>query len=134
MKKSNFAVAGALITGMLMIVLFVGFTSEKLASTNDNSIEAIQSNDNVLAEAIIFDGKCGDDKNAEKEGKEMEKAEKKSEGKCGDDKAIKKEAKDEEKVEKVDAKNDKNVEKEGATEKSEGKCGEGKCGEGKCGI
>lgn len=129
MKKSNFAVAGALITGVLMIVLFVGFTTEKFASTNDNSIEAVQLNDNLLAEAIIFDGKCGDDKKSEEKAKDGDKAETKKEskcgeGKCGDDKAAKKDAKV--------SKDDKAAKEDDA--KKEAKCGEGKCGEGKCGI
>lgn len=129
MKKSRLAVAGALVTGILMIVLFVGFTTENFASTNDSSVESVQLNDNVLAEAIIFDGKCGDDKDAKKKAKDVDKAEAKEEGKCGEgkcggDKTVKKEAKEESKKETKEAKT---IEKEDDGKK-EGKCGEGKCG------
>ena len=83
MKKaklnSKLAIAGALVSGLLMIVLVVGFTADKFADSNTNAIE-VQSTDNALA-YVVYDGKCGDDKNADKKAKDAEKAQKKEESK-----------------------------------------------------
>jgi uncharacterized low-complexity protein len=145
MKKAKLntrlAIAGALFSGILMLVAIVGFTTNEVAN-NDNNIEAVQLADNSMGDAVIFDGKCGGEEKS-KDGEKAKKGEKK-EGKCGDDKAKakdgdKKEGKcgdDKAKSKDGDKKegkcgDDKAKSKDG--DKKEGKCGEGKCGEGKCG-
>ena len=108
MKKAKFntrlAIAGALFSGILMMVAVFGFTSETVV--DNNNIEAIQLADNSMGDLVIFDGKCGGDEKAKEGDKKGDKKEGKcGEGKCGDDKAKAKEG-----------------------DKKEGKCGEGKCG------
>jgi uncharacterized low-complexity protein len=130
MKKAKLntrlAIAGALVSGLLMIVLVVGFTADNFADSNTNAIE-VQSTDNALA-YVVYDGKCGDDKNADKKAKDAEKAKKKEDGKSakvvGDADKKKDDGAAEEEKKEGDAKSD---------ESKEAKCGEGKCGEGKCG-
>jgi uncharacterized low-complexity protein len=149
MKKANInsklTIAGALLSGMLMIALVVGFTTEKLAN-NDNSIENAQLSNDTYVEMAYIDGKCDGDKDAEKKSKDEGKAQKKNkeksakfdkettdkkaEAKCGDDKAKEGEGKcGDDKAKEGESKCGDDKAKEG-----ESKCGEGKCGEGKCGM
>ncbi len=135
MKKAKLntrlAIAGALFSGILMMVAVFGFTSETVVDSNNN-IEAIQLADNSMGDLVIFDGKCGGDEKA-KEGDKEKKEGKCGEGKCGDDKAKAKEGEKEGKCGEGKCGGDEKA-KEGEKEgEKEGKCGEGKCGEGKCG-
>lgn len=145
MKKAKFntrlAIAGALVSGLLMMILVVGFTTENFADSNENAIDA-QMENNALA--FNYDGKCGDDKDAAKKEKGTKKAESKDEksaakeGKCGGDKSKADEAsKSESKEGSVKSDDSKEAKcgegKCGEGKSTESKCGEGKCGEGKCG-
>ena len=149
MKKAKLntklTIAGALLSGLLMVVLVFGYASEKMANNNDNTIEAIQLADNGISEAIVFSDKCGGEKDAEKKGKEEGKAESKDEksaaktgegkemkcgeGKCGGDdaKAKDSDAKDSD-AKDGDAKEGKCGERKCGGDSKEAKCGEGKCG------
>lgn len=129
--KTRLVLAGALLSGLFLMLAMVSSTAEDMANQNENNIELIQLADNF--ESPVIEGKCGDDKSKEgddsKEGEKAKKDDKSKkeskcgEGKCGDDKAKAKEGEKDEKA------------KEGEKESKcgEGKCGEGKCGEGKCG-
>jgi uncharacterized low-complexity protein len=129
MEKAKFntkwTIATALMSALLMIVLVVGYTTEKGMDSDNNAISSAQLNDNVLAE-LSYDGKCDGDKDAEKKAKDEGKADKKSEKSSKEfaGEADKKKDGGESETKEQETKSD---------EAKEAKCGEGKCGEGKCG-